>query len=403
MTSYKVPQGRTKQPALSTKEIAYCRKYLVKSFPEEWKLVKVSFGVTTADLTTSDAIHWAYEKARVNLQDAVAWYHNPNNPDRENQDETEEKQKEKIEEKEEKEEKEENKSGDDRKAYVEGVIRTLAADAGLPVLVGEEVTQQAKGAFIPPLPKASGVQHSAFPVFLQACQASKATGGAFSVMLVGPKATGKTQACRNAAKSLGVDFYLQSTAIEDFQLIGFVDANGRYHATQFVRAFRDGGLMLLDELDAWSPSALIALNAPLSVGIMALPDGSIIDRHPDFVCVGAANTFGTGADHAYNAREKLDDATLSRFAVKIAWRRDYKVEAALVNNKAWLDECHAVSQIMIANDLPDQADLRAILAGEALLHAGMDIQAVRHATYLAGLSKDQIKMIRDGLADKQRG
>jgi MoxR-like ATPase len=43
-------------------------------------------------------------------------------------------------------------------------------------------------------------------------------------------------------------------------------------------------------------------------------NGTTIKRHPDFIPVATANTWGTGgSNREYNAREKLDFATLDRW------------------------------------------------------------------------------------------
>lgn len=422
MNEVYIPSGKEKRPYFSARRIAILRNMIIRKHSDDWKALRRMYNITSGhpSLRTSDGWHWVIEKLKLPLHElyrevcALDYDNGPNEARSTSDDsnaaaDTSESEATQGDVKNNEDDmtataadmvNDAMNNGADTSniANVEKIIRDLAHMHGLDILLGDEVSKAAQGTFTPRPRSSTEYQHRAFPDLLDALQASKQTGGAFSVMLVGPKATGKTSACRSAAKALELPFYLQSTAIESFQLEGFVDGNGNYHCPQFVQAFRDGGIMLLDELDAWAPSALIALNAPLSVGIMALPNGDIIEKHPNFICVGAANTFGQGASHEYNAREKLDDATLSRFAVKITWLRDYVMERAIATNKQWCDECHAASHALLANGLPDSADLRAILAGEALLAGGMDIRKVRHATYLAGLSPDQVKMLKDYLA-----
>jgi MoxR-like ATPase len=61
---------------------------------------------------------------------------------------------------------------------------------------------------------------------------------------------------------------------------------------------------------------------------MDFPDG-IIQRHPDFVAIAAANTFGRGADRQYVGRYQLDAATLDRF-VMLSWEYDSALESAIL-------------------------------------------------------------------------
>ena len=55
-------------------------------------------------------------------------------------------------------------------------------------------------------------------------------------------------------------------------------------------------------------------------------------KHEDFVAIGAANTFGAGADAQYVGRNALDAATLDRFRVGMVYM-DYSapVEEALID------------------------------------------------------------------------
>ena len=42
-------------------------------------------------------------------------------------------------------------------------------------------------------------------------------------------------------------------------------------------------------------------------------DNPVATRHPDFVCIAAANTWGRGADREYVGRNELDASTIDRF------------------------------------------------------------------------------------------
>jgi MoxR-like ATPase len=97
-------------------------------------------------------------------------------------------------------------------------------------------------------------------------------------------------------------------------LTGFIDANGRFHETQFYKAFTAGGLFMLDEIDASTPEVLVILNAAIANRYFDFPTGRV-DAHEDFRLIAAGNTFGTGADIEYTGRYQLDAASLDRFAV----------------------------------------------------------------------------------------
>lgn len=147
-----------------------------------------------------------------------------------------------------------------------------------------------------------------------------------SVYLVGEAGTGKSYLAQQAAKALGLEYYYTNSVTDDVQIKGFIDANGTYHKTQFYDAFVNGGIFLLDELDASIPEALILLNNALANGYFDFPTGRAV-ASPDFHAIAAGNTCGTGADNVYNGRYQLDAASLDRFAlIRVDYDRDIEME-----------------------------------------------------------------------------
>lgn len=150
-----------------------------------------------------------------------------------------------------------------------------------------------------------------------------------SVYLCGPAGTGKSFMAQQLAEVLGLEYWYTSNVMDEVQLKGFIDANGRYHATQFYHAFTEGGVFLLDELDASDECAAILLNNALANGYFDFPTGRAT-AHKDFHCIAAGNTFGTGADSTYTGRNTIDAATLNRFAF-INVNYDPAIELAMAN------------------------------------------------------------------------
>ena len=97
-------------------------------------------------------------------------------------------------------------------------------------------------------------------------------------------------------------------------ITGYMDATGDYVRTAFRNAFEHGGVFLFDEVDNGNANALGVVNSALANGSMAFPDG-MVKRHPDFLCVASANTYGRGADRQYVGRQALDAAFMDRFEV----------------------------------------------------------------------------------------
>ena len=154
-----------------------------------------------------------------------------------------------------------------------------------------------------------GVVHEAFDDIV------KNLANGIPVYLVGPAGSGKNVLCKQVAEAMGLKFYFTNAVTQEYKLTGFTDAMGNYQETQFYKAFKDGGLFMLDEIDASIPEVLTILNAALANGYFDFPAPiGYVEAHPDFRVVAAGNTAGHGADMQYVARNQLDGATLDRFA-----------------------------------------------------------------------------------------
>jgi cobaltochelatase CobS len=220
---------------------------------------------------------------------------------------------------------------------------------------------------------------------------SLATG--LHVWLAGPSGSGKTHGAEQAATALGLTFRLQGAMTMAHELTGFVDAGGTYHETPFVTTFRNGGVILLDELDAGSNEALLALNAALANGIMCLPSGEIIRAHADFRCVGAANTFGQGATADYVGRTRIDAAFLQRFGVRLTWAYDEALETAMADMPSWSERVQRARQRAKEAGLKVLITPRASIAGAKLIRAGFTPDEAADMTYLADLSPSQRQQV----------
>lgn len=228
----------------------------------------------------------------------------------------------------------------------------------------------------------TGLQHKVLPDII------KMVSAGVNVMMVGPAGSGKTTIADQTAKALGLSFYFNGALSSEYKLSGFIDAQGRIVSTAFRKAYEEGGLYLFDEIDASMPDALLAFNAALANGHADFPDGAI-NRHKDFACLAAANTFGRGADRVYVGRNQLDGASLDRFAV-INIDYDEKLERALTGNDTWVDYVQAIRRAIEDLKIRHIVSPRASINGARLLAAGLDKDFVKQSVIWKGLDKDSV-------------
>ena len=134
--------------------------------------------------------------------------------------------------------------------------------------------------------------------------------------LCGPAGSGKTTVAAQAAEALGLELQEVSCgpATDQWELVGHLSPDGRYIPGKIRKVVEEGGVLMLDEIDNADPSVLTTLNSIIAKqgGSVSFPDG-MVEKHPRFVCVAGANTYGRGADRMYVGRNKIDAATLDRF------------------------------------------------------------------------------------------
>lgn len=241
----------------------------------------------------------------------------------------------------------------------------------------------------------SGLFHQDFEAILQLVSLK------LPIFLVGPAGCGKNVILKQCSEVLDKKFYYQNDADEDYKLLGFVDANGIYHKTPFYDAFKNGGILMLDEMDNSNASVLLKLNSAIGSGndfYMTFPNGETFNAHKDFQVVAAANTFGTGASQIYCGRNQIDGATLDRYFV---YNLDYdkNLERALVNNKAILDVFWEIRRIVNENGIRHTVSTRAILNMDKIISSkiigkgSFTIGDAFDGTLIKGLDVDDLNII----------
>lgn len=267
--------------------------------------------------------------------------------------------------------------------------------------IGDEVKEETEIAIITETkqPKESGYihKHYKYSDLLKICKLNMEQDAKINVNLVGPAGSGKSTVCHQIADSLNLQFYFisvgQQTTKSD--LLGYMDANGKYVTTPLRQAYENGGIFLLDEIDAGNANVITVLNAMLANGLAYFPD-SQVERHKDFICFSAANTYGRGADRLFVGRNQLDAASLDRFIV-IDFDYDDELEFKLANNQLWTIY---VQQLRLsAFRLKERIVIspRASIYGAKLISAGFSQKEVEDMVIWKGISKDIVNRIKANL------
>lgn len=233
------------------------------------------------------------------------------------------------------------------------------------------------------------------------------------VWLWGAPGGGKTHFGRQLAKALGIPSFVMSIdeTTTANKLLGFQNlVSGDFVPGQLYEPYKGGGLVVIDEIDTGNPGIIAGLNALLANDHYMFPNGETVPRHPQFRVVAAANTNGTGAVAGFTARQRLDAATLNRFAV-ISLRYDEGLELHITcgvpsETTPWTpgkpasnDDCvkwvkwvqsvrgHAGRNVLISP--------RASILGCKALRAGVPVREVEQALVFALCSKDTVSSIID--------
>lgn len=240
-----------------------------------------------------------------------------------------------------------------------------------------------------------GVQHEKFETVL------KFVANNEPVFLTGPAGSGKNVLCKQVAQALGLKFYFTNAVTQEYKLTGFTDANGNYQPAQFYKAFTEGGVFMLDEIDASIPEVLIILNAAIANRYFDFPAPiGYVEAHPDFRVVAAGNTTGNGASFEYVGRNQLDAASLDRFAVI---EIDYSpaIETAVTNgDTGLLNFCRAF------REEAQKAGVYVIVSyrGMGRLAKMLNILTIEEALQtclIKGLETDSIRMITNNLPESK--
>lgn len=208
------------------------------------------------------------------------------------------------------------------------------------------------------------------------------------VMLVGPSGSGKSYTAKQLANLLGVRLYNFGFVADEITTIkGYTDYQGNFVETPFYEIYKNGGLCFFDEVDNSESKALMELNKIIgSNGYepYLFPNGEIVTPHPNFRIIAAGNTWGDGADALYSTREKLDAATMNRFA-SISYGYDKKIEKAILKDYLYMYEFTTTFRDYIENrkfddviSTRDMEDIKQYLDNDISMEEILDIKFIKN-------------------------
>lgn len=215
-----------------------------------------------------------------------------------------------------------------------------------------------------------------------------------NIWAVGPAGSGKTLGAWMLAQKMELPFHSHPIGRETMShdIFGFHNAGGEAVRTIFREAWEHGGICLLDELDYASPAAASALNTATSSNFASFPDG-VIQKHPDFVMIATANTYGTGATAQYIGSNQLNAATLDRF-VFIEWGYDLRVERAISFNMDLAIHIEKLRAKCEAMQIKHVISPRATIDGSDMLEIGFTLQEVESMVIFKGLDSHTVNKIK---------
>ena len=220
------------------------------------------------------------------------------------------------------------------------------------------------------------------------------------VLLHGEAGTGKTTLAKQIAQALGLDFYKQGFAGTKYDYTGYIDANGQRVETPAARAYKYGGLLLLDEIFASDPQALLAING-MRDGDPVEFAGELIYPHKNFRLVCADNTIGMGATDGYDRNEQ--DISFVNGLARVEVFADPNIELANCGGDAALLEYYTDLKKAVKTcgvSLPiSPRDMRR--AAKIKLISNNDLAFTLKTSTLSGLQQDILRTLFVNLDHKE--
>lgn len=253
----------------------------------------------------------------------------------------------------------------------------------------------------------TGHKHESFEQFVRVVTSRDEKGFYVPLWLWGDPGSGKSYIAWQLGEALGQEVYEKSVSPTDTSatIMGYRNlVNGDYVKGLIYEPYKNGGLVVIDEVCNADPSLPIAMNSILTGGKATFPNGETITKHEDFRVVVADNTKGTGATGGFR-RQKMDVAFVNRFAQhKVEY--DEKLERDIANPQGskneevdrWVTYVQRVRAYVKANS-PGNVYItpRVSINGAAMLRNELEWSWVADATLFSSLSSELVETIKQNV------
>lgn len=158
-----------------------------------------------------------------------------------------------------------------------------------------------------------------------------------NLYLYGNAGNGKTTFAYKVAQALDLKLYNINSVKNEYSVKGFYDLEGKYNLSLYEKWYKDGGVLLLDEVDTYNANGMLYLNQGIEINsdYMTLDNGEVIHKNEECYIIACANTKGDGKTHEYIGRNAIDKAFLSRFSQKEFKEYSYIHKQILKDDKAY--------------------------------------------------------------------
>jgi MoxR-like ATPase len=180
-------------------------------------------------------------------------------------------------------------------------------------------------------------------------------------------------------------------------IFGFVHAGGSYVPGFLYEPMKNGGIVLIDEIDRCNSGVLVAMNCALANGFAIFPNGELVRKHADTIFIAAGNTIH-GATSEFTAAQKQDLSVVSRF-VRIEWPIDEDLERSLASDQPeWVAFVQEMRRLVASLGIRSlSVTPRATLDGADALRNGMDRKDVEQGLIWAALPEQDAAKLRANL------